>query len=160
MKLEAVEKVFDHVLVPLPGPEVRCPHAQIEVIDEFHQFPVEENLFLGRGEVLAQLRSHVADGRIDALDASVLGDQLRGCLLPYPGNTGQVVGVVTPQRRVLHILRRADPVPLLHPGLVGDHRVADPTSGVHHLHRPTDQLERITVASDDQHLPVVPHRLL
>ena len=82
-------------------------------------------------------------------------DQFRGGLLPYPGHTRKIVGIVATQRGVLNVLGRGDSVFLLHIGLIGHNDVTDPPTGVDDTNRASDQLEGVAVTGDDQDLPTV-----
>ena len=112
-------------------------------------------VLVGR-QVLPQLRGLVVDVLVDAVDVAVGVDQLGRRLLPHPGHAGQVVGVVAPERGVLHVLVRRDPGPLLDPGLVVEGVVADAPLVVDDLDvGVADQLVAVAVAGDDQDLDPV-----
>ncbi len=155
VELETVEEIPDRGSVPLAGAEIRRGEPDVKVGDQAHQFPVQEDLLAAGGEVLPELRGHLADGFVDTFERPVGGDELGRCLLPHTRHAGQVVGAVTAQCRVFDVLVGTDAVLLVDVDGVGDDRVADPAARVDDLHRASHQLEGITVAGDDEDFPSV-----
>ncbi len=90
---------------------------------------------------------------VDPVDIAVGVDQLGCRLLPHPGDTWQVVGGVTPQRRVLGVPGGRDSgagldARLVVVGVVGDAPlvVDHPDVGV------LDELVGVAIARDDEHV--------
>ena len=135
--------------IPLPHHAVLGADVQRQVGDDPRQLLVQGQLRRRRQHVVLQLPAQLVRVLEQRLDRAVLLDQLRGGLLPHPGNTGDVVRRVALQRHVLEVLRRRHAEPLLHPGLVVQDDVGDPAAVEHHLDARAHELEEVTVRRHD-----------
>ena len=125
-------------------------HGQIDVADEPHHLDVVADVVLVGRQVLPQLGRELVEDRVDAVDAAPLVDQLRRRLLPHPRHTRQVVGIVTPQGRVLHVVGGHHTGPFLDAGLVVEDVVGHPPLVVEDLDVGVlDQLVAVAVAGHD-----------
>ncbi len=111
-------------------------------------------------ELFAQLvRLDLGNPRIELIEGAVLGDQLRGGLLPHPGHAGDVVRRIALERLVVDHLVRPQAVPLPDPRRVVDDRVLDPRPGRHQARLVGDELEHVQIDRDDRRLDVLCLRL-
>jgi hypothetical protein len=114
---------------------------------------VPAHAFLVLGQRGPQLGGLLLDVGEDAVEPSVGGDELGCRLLPHPGHTGQVVAGVASERGVLRVLGRTHPGALADARLVVQRVVADAALVVHDPYvRVLDQLVRVAVARDDDHV--------
>ena len=85
----------------------------------------------------------------DLLERAVGLDELGGRLLADAGDAVDVVGGVTPQRRIVQVALGAEAVPLAHGRLVVGDGVRDAPAVHHHPDLRPDHLEEVTVGGDD-----------
>ena len=101
-------------------------------------------------EVGPQLGRLCVDVGEDAVEVAVGVDELGGRLLAHAGDAGQVVGRITAERRVEHVLVGPYAGALEDAGLVVERVVADAALVVEDLDvRVVDQLVAVAVARDD-----------
>ena len=132
-----------------PCHQVVEPDLEFGVADELHHLDVVADVVLVGGEVLTQLRGELVEHGVDAVDPAALVDQLRRRLLPDPGHTGQVVGVVAPQGGVLDVVDGLDAGSLEDAGLVVEGVVAHAPLVVEDLDVGVlDELIAVAVAGD------------
>ncbi len=79
-------------------------------------------------------------------------DPLGGGLLPHPRHRRQVVRRVAAQRREVRVLHGGETVFRLDLRRREPGHVTDPTPGHQHRHLVVDELQRVPVTGDDQHL--------
>ena len=81
-------------------------------------------------------------------------DQPGRCLLPHSGNTGQVVGLVTSEGCIFHVVGGVDPRPVADSRLVVEHVLGDPPLVVEKADVGIlDQLVSVAVTGNDQYVP-------
>ncbi len=153
MELEAGEQLPGGGAVPLPTPEVLRSHVEIQVGYQPHQLAVQEHLLPVGGQVLPEFGGEIVQVLVYPLQGAIGGDQAGGGLLPHPGHPGQVVGGVSPQRRIVDIPVGGDAVAFLDVGGVGQHDVGDPPPGVENPDVVVDELEGVPVPGDHEHVP-------
>ena len=150
-ELELLEQ--DPGRLPVEGgrAEVGGAEPDVDVAAQDRHLAVQHDPVAQLVEVLALLGGQLVEMVEDPLDRPVGGDELGGGLLPDPGDAGQVVAGVAPQRRVVGVLLGGHAAGALHDAglvverVVGDAPlvVEDPDVGV------VDELERVAVAGDD-----------
>jgi hypothetical protein len=152
-ELERPEQRPHRVGVEGPHPQVGDVGIDLDVVAQRHHRRVDPHLWL----VLEQHRRDLlapdpVDVRVDPVDVTELGDELRGGLLPHARHPREVVGGVPPQGRVLHVLLRGDAVLLPHGR--GGHlpHVGDAADVVEDGHVLARELHRITVPGDHEHV--------
>ncbi len=105
-------------------------------------------------EVLFALRAFdVGDAGEHVLQGAVALDELRGGLVPDPGDPGDVVGGVALEAVEVGDQRGGNAVAVEDRLVVVELGVGNPARGRHHLHETplVDQLEDVAVARDDRH---------
>ena len=150
---------MDLVTVPREHPQCVRGLRQRDVANQVGELAIEHDAGQMRAQVVADLALDLVDVVDQTLQRAVFGDPLRRRLLAHPGNAGQVVTRVAPQRREVRVLRRGEAV-LLHHRVRGEPgQLADSLAGVQHGDVVVDQLQGVTVAGDHQHAVPLPLRL-
>ena len=89
-----------------------------------------------------------------AIQTPVSVDQPGRRLFPHPGNTGQVVGLVTSEGGIFHVVGGVDPRSVADSRLVVEHVFGDPPLVVENADVGIlDQLVGIAVTGNDQYVP-------
>ena len=102
------------------------------------------------GQVLSKFGRQGIEMGVQGVKVAVLVDQLGRRLLPHPGNAGEVVRRVAPQRGQQRVLGREHASPLFDAGFVVEGVVAHASPVVEHPDVGVlDQLVRIAVTGDD-----------
>ncbi len=151
-ELQGVEELVDGLPVPWPQVEVGGSDLQRHVAGQLGQCPVTDHV----GQVRAQRRARLPADLVGPVHQSgqrpELLDPLGGGLLPHPGHRRQVVRRVPAQRGEVRVLRRGETVLGLDLGGGEPGHVTDAAPGHQHRHPLVDELQRVTVAGDDQDL--------
>ena len=131
--------------------------ADVDLTVEDRHLAVLEHAVFGFAEILALLGRQLVEVLEDAFEGSVGRDQLGGGLLADTGHAGKVVARVAAQCRVLGVLRGSDSAATFgDPRLVVERVVGNAALVVEDLDvRIRDELERVTVAGDDDHVDAV-----
>ena len=151
-KFQLVEQLVDLVAIPGLHPQrVRrlrqrhVPHQVGELAVEYHAGQI-------RTQRVADLAAHRVDVVDERLQRSVFGDPLRRRLLANSRDAGQVVARVAAQRGKVRILLGRQAVLLDHSRRSEPGQFANAFTRVEHGDVVADQLQRIAVAGNDQHL--------
>ena len=151
-KLQLVEQLVDLVTVPRLHPQRVRRLRQRHVANQVGELAVQHHAGQIRAQRVTDLaahRVHVVDQR---LQRPVLGDPLRGRLLAHSRDAGQVVARVPTQGSEVWVLLRGQAVFLDHGGRCEPGQLADAFTRVEHGDVVADQLQRIAVTGDHQHL--------
>ena len=152
-ELQEVEQLAHRLCVDLAQGEIVEPGLQRHVAHQQHDLGVGADLVLGGREVLSQLGRQFVERGEDAVEAAPGVDQLGRGLLAHPGHPGQVVAVVAPQGRILHVVGGPHAGAVQDPGLVVELVVGHATHVVEHLDVGIlHQLVGVAVAGDHDHV--------
>ena len=155
-ELELVEEHTHPLRVERAVLEILGLDADVDGAVEHRHLTVLEHALLRFAEVLALLRRQLIEVVEDVLERSVGADELRSRLLADARHARQIVARVAAQRGVLGILRGGDAAPLEDARLVVERVVGDAALVVEDLDvRVGDQLVRVAVARDDDHVDPV-----
>ena len=158
-ELQPVEQAVHCVAVPVLPLEVGAPERQVEVAQQGVDPTVRRDVVEVLAERLPRFARHVGRLPHEVLEPVVHVEPLRGRLRPDPGHARQVVARLTDQRREVGVALRGDEVLLLHGRRRHTGEVGDALAGVEHRHVVVDELERVAVAGDDEHVEPVLDRL-
>ena len=127
---------------------------QLDVGDHLRELAVEAHLVDALTEVVGGDALELVGAFDEPFQAAVLRDPLGGGLLPHFRHAGQVVRRIPAQRREVRVLRRRQPVLVLHflgrkPGH-GGHAAG----GIHQRGGAVHKLDVVTVAADQHDLEV------
>ncbi len=151
-ELQGVEELVDGFAVPRAQPKIDGGDVQRHVPGELGQGPVADHA----GQMGAQRRTRLPAEFVHPVDElgqrPELLDPLRGGLLPHPGHRRQVVRGVTAQRGEVRVLHRGETVLRLDLRRREPGHVTDAAPGHQHRHLVGDELQRVPVTGDDQHL--------
>ena len=111
-------------------------------------------------QLVAQLvRLDIDDPLVERLERHEFADELRGRLLPYSRNPGDVVAGIAFERLVVDHLSGHERKPLHDSCRVVEDRVLDPGAGGHEPGLVGHELKHVQVARDDRRIQTAPFRL-
>ncbi len=158
-KLQLAEEV-QH-LPPVEGAHAAGVEIELHrrVAHDRRQAAAEEGQVAPRLQFVPEAGLDLVQVLVDTLQRIVLLEQLHGGLLAHAPHARDVVRFIAHQRLEVHQLGRRQPVPLLHPVQVVDHRVREAPAGGEDAGVLVHQLQQVHVAGDDERLHALRLRL-
>ena len=155
-ELQPVEQRVHLVSVPRPHDQVLGAHVEIQVAHEMIEVAVADDVPEVGAQALAGLARYLVGPGDHIVEAVVLLDPL-GCRLGTDaGHAGEVVGVLPHERGQLGVAAGRQAVLGLDRGRRHPGQFRHSPHGIEHCRAVGDQLERVAVSGEDQHLqPVI-----
>jgi len=151
-ELQLVEELERTLAVPLLAGRPGGRQVERQVADQRVEAPVADHVAQVGAEVLPRLAGDLVGVGDDVVEAVVGGDPLGGRLRPHARDARQVVAVLADEGGELRVAVRRDAVLLLDRGRRHPGEVRHPAHRVEHRGALGDQLQRVAVAGQDQHL--------
>ena len=151
-ELQGVEQGVHPLAVPVLARGLVDGEVEGQVAQEPVQPPVADDVVEMRPQRLARLAGHLLGAGHEVVEAIELRQPLRGGLGADAGDAGQVVAGLPHQGRELGVARGGDEILRLDRLRRHAREVGDAPQGVEHGDAVVDELQRVAVAGDDEHL--------
>jgi len=149
-ELEVVEQLVDLVAVPRRQLQLVGTDRQVHVAYQLGELAVHLNTGHVGSKGVAHFAFHLVCVLHQTRQRPVLPDPLRRGLLPHTGNAGEIVRRIATQSGEVRVLRRRQPVLLLHLVRGEPRQLRDAAFGVENGDVVGHQLQRVAVAGDHQ----------